>query len=137
MSFEDGLRVGRTRCGDASSCQRSAKRHAKHSGKEIAEVEQICVDAAVNEKRESDILQIANLLCPGNIVVSGLKPALERAAVLATDRGAMKVIPLSVAGAFHTSIMQPAVERLRAVLSSVTLKKPRIPVVSNVDAQPL
>ncbi len=48
----------------------------------------------------------------------------------------MRVIPLAVAGAFHTALMQPAVERLEAVLESVDLRPPRIPVISNVDAQP-
>jgi [acyl-carrier-protein] S-malonyltransferase len=48
----------------------------------------------------------------------------------------MKTIPLPVAGAFHTKIMEPAVERLRKVLSDVELQKPRIPVISNVDARP-
>ena len=48
----------------------------------------------------------------------------------------MKVIPLAVAGAFHTPLMQPAVERLRAALADVPMKQPRIPVVSNVDARP-
>jgi [acyl-carrier-protein] S-malonyltransferase len=48
----------------------------------------------------------------------------------------MKVIPLAVAGAFHTQLMQPAVERLRAALADVPLNKPRIPVISNVDARP-
>ncbi len=48
----------------------------------------------------------------------------------------MKVVPLAVAGAFHTSIMQPADQRLATALSGVTLKRPRMPVVSNVDAQP-
>ena len=55
---------------------------------------------------------------------------------LATAAGAMKVIPLAVAGAFHTSLMQSAVERLQKALADVPMKKPRIPVVSNVDARP-
>jgi [acyl-carrier-protein] S-malonyltransferase len=50
--------------------------------------------------------------------------------------GAMKVIPLPVAGAFHTSLMKPAVERLRKALADIPMQKPRIPVVSNVDARP-
>ena len=82
------------------------------------------------------MLEIANLLCPGNIVVSGDNEACERIAELAVAAGAMKVIPLAVAGAFHTPLMQPAVERLRAALADVPLKKPRIPVISNVDARP-
>jgi [acyl-carrier-protein] S-malonyltransferase len=62
--------------------------------------------------------------------------ACERIAELATEAGAIKVVPLAVAGAFHTSMMRPAADRLREVLDDVPLKKPRIPVVSNVDARP-
>jgi [acyl-carrier-protein] S-malonyltransferase len=87
------------------------------------------------QAREGEVLQIANMLCPGNIVVSGSKAACARVAALAEGAGAMKVIPLAVAGAFHTPIMQPAVERLTAALAKVELKKPRVPVLSNVDAQ--
>ena len=50
--------------------------------------------------------------------------------------GAMKAVPLAVAGAFHTSIMQPAVKRLTAALAEAVMRPPAIPVVSNVDAQP-
>jgi [acyl-carrier-protein] S-malonyltransferase len=88
-----------------------------------------------DQAREGEVLQIANMLCPGNIVVSGSKAACARVAQLAEGAGAMKVIPLAVAGAFHTPIMQPAVERLTAALTKVELKKPRVPVLSNVDAQ--
>jgi [acyl-carrier-protein] S-malonyltransferase len=88
-----------------------------------------------DQAREGEVLQIANMLCPGNIVVSGSKAACARVAALAEGAGAMKVIPLTVAGAFHTPIMQPAVERLTAALAKVELKKPRVPVLSNVDAQ--
>jgi [acyl-carrier-protein] S-malonyltransferase len=55
---------------------------------------------------------------------------------LAVKAGAMKAIPLAVAGAFHTPIMQPAVEKLKAALEGVSFSSPRIPVISNVDAQP-
>jgi [acyl-carrier-protein] S-malonyltransferase len=88
-----------------------------------------------DQAREGEVLQIANMLCPGNIVVSGSKAACARVAALAEGAGAMKVIPLAVAGAFHTPIMQPALERLTAALAKVELKKPRVPVLSNVDAQ--
>jgi [acyl-carrier-protein] S-malonyltransferase len=53
---------------------------------------------------------------------------------MATKAGAMKAIPLAVAGAFHTSLMQPAVERLAAALAGVAMQPPRIPVIGNVDA---
>jgi [acyl-carrier-protein] S-malonyltransferase len=94
-------------------------------------VEQLC-----DECRQDGVLTIANLLCPGNIVVSGTNAACERIAELAVQKGAMKAIPLAVAGAFHTPLMQPAVQRLKAALERVAMSRPKIPVVSNVDAQP-
>ncbi len=79
---------------------------------------------------------MANILCPGNIVVSGSKGACSRIEAAATAAGAMKTIPLAVAGAFHTSLMQSAVDRLTTALKNVPMKQPRIPVISNVDAKP-
>jgi [acyl-carrier-protein] S-malonyltransferase len=100
-------------------------------GLEPDEVERLC-----GEAREDDVLRIANYLCPGNLVVSGSQAACDRAAQLAVEMGAMKAIRLSVAGAFHTSIMQSAVAQLDAALADVALAAPRIPVLSNVDAKP-
>lgn len=101
-------------------------------GLDREKVEQLCDDV----REEGEVLQPANFLCPGNIAVSGHNAACERVADAAAEAGAMKVVPLAVAGAFHTSIMGSAVERLRAALADVPLAKPRIPVVSNVDARP-
>jgi [acyl-carrier-protein] S-malonyltransferase len=100
-------------------------------GLERDKLEQISNEA----RAPGEVLQIANLLGPGNIVVSGHKTACARVADLATKAGAMKTIPLAVAGAFHTPLMQPAVDRLAAALAGVTLNEPRIPVISNVDAR--
>ncbi len=94
-------------------------------------VEKLCERAS-----QGEVLQIANLLCPGNIAVSGTAAACKRLAEMAPEAGAMKVVPLAVAGAFHTSIMQPAVERLTYALNTVTMKRAKLPVVSNVDALP-
>ncbi len=130
MSFADGLKVVAER-GSAMQDAAEAVPSGMLSilGMEIDAVESLCAEAA-----QGDVLQVANHLCPGNIVVSGGTAACERVADLADKAGAMKVVPLAVAGAFHTPIMKPAVERLTAVLSQIELKKPRIPVVSNVDA---
>jgi [acyl-carrier-protein] S-malonyltransferase len=76
------------------------------------------------------------LLCPANIVISGSLAACERAADMAQSVGAMKAVPLAVAGAFHTEIMRPADQRCAEALADVVMHPPRIPVVSNVDAQP-
>ncbi len=93
-------------------------------------------EGLVNGADSNEILQIANLLCPGNIVVSGHLTACRRVGPLAEQAGAMRAIPLTVAGAFHTPLMQPAVRKLATALSHVTINSPRIPVVSNVDARP-
>ncbi len=92
--------------------------------------------AICNQSRGGDVLEIANVLCPGNIVVSGSTAACRRLEAAALAAGAMKCVPLEVAGAFHTSLMQPAVERLAAALAETSFRPPRIPVVSNVDARP-
>jgi len=132
MEFEAGLRVVQER-GRAMQDAADATSSGMVSvlGMERDQVESLCMEA-----RDGDTLEIANLLCPGNIVISGHTGACERIADLATAAGAMKVIPLAVAGAFHTSLMQSAVERLRKALADVTMNKPRIPVISNVDARP-
>jgi [acyl-carrier-protein] S-malonyltransferase len=132
MDFETGLRVVQER-GRAMQAAADATSSGMVSvlGMEREEVQKLC-----DEARSDQVLEIANLLCPGNIVVSGETAACERIVTLATAAGAMKVIPLAVAGAFHTKLMQSAVERLRAALAEVPLKRPRIPIISNVDARP-
>lgn len=85
--------------------------------------------------RGGDVLEVANVLCPGNVVVSGSAAACGRLEEAAPGAGAMKCVRLDVAGAFHTVLMQPAVERLAAALEAVVLRPPRIAVVSNVDAR--
>jgi [acyl-carrier-protein] S-malonyltransferase len=100
-------------------------------GLDVERIEALCQDVC----DQGEILQIANFLCPANTAVSGHNAACERVAEAAVKAGAMKAMPLAVAGAFHTPIMQPAVERLTAALADATLQPPRIPVVSNVDAQ--
>jgi len=132
MEFEAGLRVVQER-GRAMQDAADATSSGMVSvlGMEQEQVQKLC-----DEARSDQVLEIANLLCPGNIVCSGETAACERLFTLATAAGAMKVIPLAVAGAFHTSLMESAVERLRQALADVPMKKPRIPVVSNVDARP-
>jgi len=102
----------------------------------ILGLERVQVEALCDKARDGETLQIANLLCPANIVISGANGACERAAELAPSVGAMKAVPLAVAGAFHTHIMRPADERLAEALARMRIHKPRIPVVSNVDARP-
>jgi [acyl-carrier-protein] S-malonyltransferase len=132
LDFEAGLGVVKVR-GEAMQAASDAVQSGMASilGLETEQIERLCDDA-----RQDQVLQVANLLCPGNTVVSGDLAALDRVTELATAAGAMKVIRLAVAGAFHTPLMQPAVERLRAALGNVAIARPRLPVVSNVDAAP-
>jgi [acyl-carrier-protein] S-malonyltransferase len=132
MDFETGLSVVQRR-GEAMQAASDATPSGMVSvlGLELEKVEKLC-----DETRHDQILQVANHLCPGNVAISGHKAANLRAVEMAPAAGAMKAIPLTVAGAFHTEIMRPAVARLEEVLESATLQAPRIPVVSNVDALP-
>jgi [acyl-carrier-protein] S-malonyltransferase len=131
MDFETGLSVVQQR-GEAMQQASDAQPSGMVSilGLEVEQIEELCADV----RDEGEVLQIANLLCPGNTAVSGHNGACERLAEAAQKAGAMKAIPLAVAGAFHTPIMQPAVDRLAAALEGARLHSPRIPVISNVDA---
>jgi [acyl-carrier-protein] S-malonyltransferase len=132
LEFEDGLRLVQVR-GEAMQEAADAVPGGMVSvlGLERPQVEELCELAA-----QGETLQIANLLCPGNIVVSGANAACERLAEMAPKAGAMKAMPLAVAGAFHTPLMAPAADRLREALAEARFTQPSIPVVSNVDAQP-
>ena len=132
IDFDGGLRLVQARgqaMQDASDAMPSGM--VSILGLERAQVENLC-----DQARGEDVLQLANLLCPGNIVVSGHSSACERVKLLAEAAGAMKVIPLAVAGAFHTPLMQPATGQLATALAAVEIRTPRIPIVSNVDARP-
>jgi [acyl-carrier-protein] S-malonyltransferase len=83
-----------------------------------------------------EVLQPANFLGPGNVAISGTKTALARVIENAKADGVRRATPLKVAGAFHSPLMQPGVPRLEEALAKAKLQAPRIPVVSNVTAQP-
>ena len=131
LSFRDGLRVVRRR-GEAMQAAADATPSGMVSilGLEQPKVEELCARA-----RGEGTLQIANLLCPGNIAVSGDRAACDRAVQLAEEMGA-RAVRLTVAGAFHTAIMKPADQALAAALAEVEVRAPRVPVWSNVDARP-
>ncbi|MBC2325539.1 ACP S-malonyltransferase [Listeria booriae] len=82
-----------------------------------------------------DDVQLANLNCPGQIVISGTVAGVEKAGEQAKEAGAKRVMPLAVSGPFHSKLMVPAAEDFRAELAQVTFQDGGIPVVQNVDAQ--
>ncbi len=133
ISFEHGLRVVQAR-GRAMQAVADATPGGMVSlvGPTADEVEVL-----VAEVREVDtsLLKVANLLCPGNTVVSGAAAAIDALVTLAEVRG-LRAVRLAVAGAFHTELMRPADDQLAAVLDEVALGPARVPVWSNVDARP-
>jgi [acyl-carrier-protein] S-malonyltransferase len=131
LTFRDGLRVVQKR---AEAMQAAAD--ATPSGMvSVVSLDQTKVEELCAAARSLGTVAVANLLCPGNVVVSGVKAALEEVTRLAEAAGG-RAVRLAVAGAFHTAIMKPADETLAAALADVEIRPPRVPVWSNVDAQP-
>jgi [acyl-carrier-protein] S-malonyltransferase len=98
-------------------------------GLELPVVEEVCREAGNGE-----VVEVANINSPGQIVVAGHRGAVERAVALAGTRGGKRSVLLPVSAPFHCRLMAPAAERLAAVLADVVTRTPRIPVVRNVDA---
>lgn len=84
---------------------------------------------------EGDVVQIANLNCPGQIVISGTKAGVEKACVEAKQAGAKRAIPLVVSGPFHSELMRAASEKLGDALKNIEISQPDIPVIGNVWAK--
>jgi [acyl-carrier-protein] S-malonyltransferase len=133
LDFSDALKLVQRR-GQAMQAAADATSSGMASvlGMELADLQRLCESC----RQGDEVLQPANLLCTGNIAVSGHQTAIDRLVPAATQAGAMKVVPLTVAGAFHTPIMGSAVEALKAALNEMPIRNTRIPVYSNVDAGP-
>lgn len=83
------------------------------------------------------IVELANVNCPGQIVVSGSAAGVQAVAERGKEAGAKRVIPLEVSGPFHSSLMQPAAERLKEELAEVAMSRANVPVIANVNAEPV
>ena len=99
-------------------------------GLDVAAVRLACKDAA-----QGEVVAPANINSHDQVVIAGAAAAVERAGVLAKERGAKRVMPLPVSAPFHCALMKPAEERLAPELRSLAIQDPRVPVVANVDAQ--
>lgn len=100
----------------------------------LAEAE---VEAACAEAREGSVCQVANDNGGGQLVISGARAAVERAARLCTGRGAKRALMLTVSAPFHSALMAPAAEAMRDALAGVARRAPCVPLVANVLARPL
>lgn len=96
-------------------------------------LDEVCRDVS----RENHVVEPANYNCPGQIVISGHREAVNEAGEKASEAGARRVIPLSVSGPFHSSLMKPAAERLQQTLSEIQIQDATVPVIANVSAQPV
>ena len=94
-------------------------------------------EASLAEVCNETDTRIANINCPGQLVISGARENLAQAADLAKIKGAQRTIPLPVSGAFHTPLMQSAVDGMSEIVATLSFHKPLIPIIANTTAQPL
>lgn len=102
-------------------------------GLDIPALEQVCQQASLPE----EVVQVANDNCPGQVVISGAEPALQRALELARQAGAKRAVPLAVSIAAHSQLMVPAQAQFNQAVQQAPLTTPDIPIVGNVSAAPL
>ena len=127
ISFEEGLKFVSNRgqfMEEAS--QKNPGKMASIMGLDLEKVEEICIGIGC---------QVANLNCPGQVVISGDASRVELASDLAKDQGAKRAIMLKVSGAFHSELMTDAKDKLKAVLEGMEVKEPVIDFISNIDAE--
>ncbi len=132
LSFADAVRTVRNRgkyMQEAVPVGQGAM--AAVLGLPLAELEKVCQEAA-----QGEVVAPANINSPDQIVISGAKAAVERAAELAKSRGAKRAIMLPVSAPFHCALMQPAQDRLAADLQKLNFQTSSAPVVANIDAKP-
>ena len=134
LPFADGLRLVRTR-GELMkrAGERSPGGMAAILGVDIPTLDMVCAQASTAE----EVVQVANDNCPGQVVISGDKPALERAMAGAKSAGAKRALPLAVSIAAHSPLMDSIQAEWNAAVEACAIDAPLIPVVGNVHAKPM
>ncbi len=128
MSFEDGLRVVRQRGKFMQeACDVTKGGMAAIIGLDETPTREVCAEAGV---------VLANLNCPGQLVISGEAEKIAKACELAKAKGAKRALPLTVAGAYHSPLMASAQPKLGAELAKIKINATTVPVISNVSALP-
>lgn len=131
LKFEDGLRlVSKRALAMQAACDARPGTMAAVIGLQDAEIEKIC--KSVSEETGKVVI-CANYNCPGQLVISGEKEAVETACTRLKEAGAKRALILPVSGAFHSPLMQPAKEELEAAINETTFQTPKCPVYQNVD----
>lgn len=133
LDWHDGLRLVQARAlAMQEAAERSPGAMAAVLGLDTAAVEVACQEAS-----SVGVVVVANRNCPGQVVISGEREAVERAGELCKAQGAKRVLPLRVSGGFHSPLMLDAAERFRESLQAVVFRTPKIPVVANRTAKAL
>ena len=132
LKFEDALKLVSLRAQAMQhACELQPSTMAAVLGLEDEKVEAAC--ALVTD----DIVVPANFNCPGQLVISGSKTGIEKATVFLKEAGAKRVLPLNVAGAFHSPLMLPAQKQLEEAIANTVFSEPVCPVYQNYNALPV
>ncbi|BDH61105.1 malonyl CoA-acyl carrier protein transacylase [Lysinibacillus sp. PLM2] len=132
LSFEDAVKVVHKRglfMNEAVPAGQGAM--AAILGLEAPALKEVCE----NITAEGHLVQLANLNCPGQIVISGTKEGVEKASTAAKEAGAKRAIPLVVSGPFHSELMRDAAVKLKDEIDQIEIKRPDKPIISNVKAE--
>jgi [acyl-carrier-protein] S-malonyltransferase len=130
LTFEDGLKLVYKRAlAMQKACEMEPSTMAAIVGLDDNIVEEVCASV-------EDVVVPANYNCPGQLVISGSFAGIDKACELLTEKGAKRALKLTVGGAFHSPLMEPAREELAAAIESTTFNKPVCPVYQNVNALP-
>lgn len=133
LTFEDGLRLVYKRAlAMQKACEMQPSTMAAILGLSDEVVEDVCREVNNGE----GIVVAANYNCPGQVVISGSVEGVNKACEKLKEAGAKRTLPLSVSGAFHSPLMQPAKDELQAAIEATEFKAPRCPVYQNVDGKP-
>lgn len=133
LTFEDGLRLVYKRAlAMQKACEMQPSTMAAIIGLSDEVVENVCREVNNGER----IVVAANYNCPGQVVISGSVEGVNKACEKLKEAGAKRTLPLSVSGAFHSPLMQPAKDELQAAIEATEFKAPRCPVYQNVDGKP-
>lgn len=134
LSFADGLRLTKTR-GELMkrAGELSPGGMAAILGMEISQIEQLCIEVST----PTEIVQVANDNCPGQVVISGTNTALDRIHPLLEQAGARRVLRLAVSIPAHSPYMSAVQEDFNTYIASTLIQKPYIPIIGNVNAEPL
>lgn len=131
LSFEDGLvLVSKRAMAMQKACERKPSTMAAIVGLDDEIVEKVCADV-------DEVVVPANYNCPGQLVISGSIEGIDKACAKLTEAGAKRALKLSVGGAFHSPLMEPARTELAEAINTTTFNKPICPVYQNVNASPV